>query len=72
MDSGGIVDIHLRRLAARGIFEGGGNVNIADFDGLNGDAPRVGLLVEDALQFVAERIAFRDRLRQFVAAGRFA
>jgi len=47
-------------------------VDIADFHGLNGDAPRVGLLVEDALQFVAERIAFGDHLRQFVAADRFA
>ena len=49
-----------------------GNFHVADFDRLHGDAPRVRLFVEDALQFAAHGFAFGDHLGEFVAADGFA
>ena len=47
-------------------------LHVADLHRLDGDAPGVGLLVEDALQLVAQRLALGDHLRQLVAADGFA
>ncbi len=46
-------------------------LHVANLDRLHRDAPRIGLLVQDALQFTAQRLALGHHLRQFVPADRF-
>ena len=59
------------RLARHGVFQALRNFHVPNFDGLHGNAPGIRLLVEDALQFVAEGFTFGDHLCQFVAADGF-
>src|SRR5208282_4596024 len=60
------------RLPGHGIFQTGGNFYVANLDRLHHDAPRVRLLIENALQLAAESFALGDHLREFVAADRLA
>ena len=54
------------------VFEGLGDLHVADFDRLNRDAPRVRFFVERALEFDADGLSFGDHLGEFVAADGFA
>ena len=60
------------RLARHGVFERLRNVHVADLDRLHGDAPGIGLLVQNPLQFLAQHLALGDHLRQLMPADRFA
>ena len=60
------------RLARHGVFQSLRNFHVANLDRLHRDAPRIRLLIENALQFAPQGFAFGDHLRQFVAADRFA
>ena len=48
------------------------DLHVANLDRLHGDAPRIGLLVENALQLAPHRLAVRNHLRQLVPSDRFA
>src|SRR5438067_4363818 len=60
------------RLARHGVLESLRDSYIANFHGLNRDSPRIRLLIQNALQFAAQRLALGDHLREFMAADRFA
>src|SRR5579872_6928054 len=59
-------------LARHGILEALRDLHVANLDRLYGDAPRIGLLVEDALEFATESLALGDHLGEFVASDRLA
>src|SRR3954452_25271949 len=60
------------RLARHGVLESLRDFHIANFHGLNHDPPGIRLLIENALQFAAQRFALGDHLREFMATDRFA
>ena len=70
-DAGLPLALGLRLLGHR-IFKRLRNANVANLDGLHGDSPRGGLLVEDLLQLVAECLALGDHLGELMAADGFA
>ena len=58
-------------LPGHGVFKVLRNVDIPDLYGLNCDAPRIRLLIQNTLQFVAHRVPLRDHLRQLVPPDGF-